>query len=107
MNPRWTKRRNGQRMITLRVEHHLDRTDVVNTLAYRHKYDDPDELPDMSVEAALREIREALGAYGSEVPGYWTDHVSEDEIDRIEEWANGIADRLGAPPQENRGEPHD
>lgn len=96
---RWTRRRNGQRMLTVRVAHHLDRTDVVNALAYRYKYDDPAGLPDLSAAAALREIRETLGMYGSELPGFWTDYAGLG-VDEIEEWANGIADRLGAPPQE-------
>jgi hypothetical protein len=95
---------NGRRAVAYRVEHLLDRDDLINLLASTQRNRSTgDPLPRLSSREVQEQVRDLLARNGSEASHYWTDDLSDRSIALVTAWAEEHVDRVYgralAPPQ--------
>lgn len=96
-------------MVTVRVTHHLDRDEVKAVLCHLApmrvtypdveedgKYDDHEPLH-WSAAKVDREVRAYLLYRGLGSAEYWGDSLTDEEIERTEDWADETLTRIGWP----------
>jgi hypothetical protein len=91
---KWYTSKDGQRRVTIRIQHHLTREELANALAaYAAKMLDRDELGDRCLPKATIEkyIHQQVGDDYSGLP-YWHEAIKQngdgDHADRLIAWAS-------------------
>lgn len=85
----------GKRRFDLRITHRVGAQRLSDILCYKHSGDDDDgveSLPDYSRAAILRIARHQL-AMNADAPNWWTDHIEEDWITELRQWADVLVCR--------------
>lgn len=84
-----TRRKNGENMTTLRVEHTLSRKEFVAMLAVEEGFAASENGFDysMSKAAIVKSIKDGLWMQGKDRADYGHESHSEEEFDEMLEWA--------------------
>lgn len=88
-----TNSQDGVRRATIRVEYRVGFEDLVRLMCHfaTREYPEADERPErLSRDFILDKARESLRSQGSDGPDYWSDNITEDQAEGIEEWARGV-----------------
>lgn len=86
---------NGRMAVSYRLEYLLDRDDLIQLLASTERdISHGDPLPRLSSREVEGRVRDTLHRGGTQASHYWSDHLSERNVERVQAWAEEHVDRV-------------